>query len=225
MVLSSTGSLPPSLPSTLRHLLSSHNIITSTIQSLQALPQSIRTTLEKHLISTSAAMRITIAILALTSRLCCAALGSHMTLLSSVPVIFPFWHGNIAHGHVASKCRDVTFTVSATAENQVAADPPPDLLNLDASLTFLAQTIELTTVSGTQKLYGQYCEPTVKNHSRAKTLQFLVHGITYDHTYWAGFQTIPSSALYSWVNFANAQGYPTLAIDRLGNGRYVCLIF
>ena len=171
-------------------------------------------------------MRTSIAILALTSRLGYAAFSSDRTLPSSVPAIFPLHrHGHIAHGHVASNCQDVTFTVSATAQNQVAANPPPNLLNLDASLAFLAQPIKLTTVSGTQKIYGQYCEPTVKNPFRAKTLQFLVHGITYDHTYWAGFQTIPSSALYSWVTFANAEGYPTLAIDRLGNGRYVCLFF
>lgn len=175
-------------------------------------------------------MQISIAILPLTSRLACAAFISDRALPSSVPAISPSErHGNIAHGHVArgnvaSNCRDVTFTVSATAQNQVATSPPPNLLNLDASLAFLAQPVELTTVSGTQKIYGQYCEP-VKDSSRAKTLQFLVHGITYDHKYWAGFQTIPSSALYSWVTFANAKGYPTLAIDRLGNGRYVGFVF
>ena len=160
-------------------------------------------------------MRISIVILALTSPLDCAALTSLSVLPSSVPSIFPFGR----RGQVASNCRDITFTVSATAQNQVAANPPSNLLNLDASLAFLAQRVEVTTVSGSQKLYGQYCEPTVKKPSRAKTLQLLVHGITYDHTYWAGFQIIPSSALYSWVTFANAEGYPTLAIDRLGNGR------
>lgn len=119
----------------------------------------------------------------------------------------------------ASNCKNITFTVSATAQNQVAANPPPNFLDPDTSLAFLGQPVVLTTVSGTQNLYGQYCEPTVKNPSRAKTLQLLVHGITYDHTYWAGFDSIPSSPAYSWVTYANAQGYPTLAIDRLGNGR------
>ena len=111
--------------------------------------------------------------------------------------------------------------MSATAENRVAVNFSPNLLNLDAFLVFLAQPIKLITVSGNQELYGQYCELIIKNFSRAKTLQVLVHGITYDHTYWAGFQTIPFSALYSWVIFANAEGYSTLAIDRLGDGRYV----
>ena len=119
----------------------------------------------------------------------------------------------------ASNCKDVTFTVSATAQNQVVANPPPNFLDPDTSLAFLTQPVVLTTVSGTQKLYGQFCEPTVRNPSRAKTLQLLVHGITYDHTYWAGFDSIPSSPAYSWVTYANALGYPTLAIDRLGNGR------
>lgn len=131
--------------------------------------------------------------------------------------------GAHSHRHLSNRpafhCKDITFTVSATAQNQVVANPPPNLLVLDTSLAFLAQPVGLTTVSGTQKLYGQYCEPTVKNPSRAKTLQLLVHGITYDHTYWAGFDAIPSSLEYSWVTYANAQGYPTLAIDRLGNGR------
>ena len=63
----------------------------------------------------------------------------------------------------ASNCKDVTFTVFATAQNQVVANPPPNFLDPDTSLAFLTQPVVLTTVSGTQKLYGQYCEPTVRN--------------------------------------------------------------
>lgn len=48
-----------------------------------------------------------------------------------------------------------------------------------------------------------------------KTIQVLVHGGAYDHTYW-DFPYQPAS--YSYVNALTDAGYATLAIDRLGDG-------
>ncbi|KAL9611516.1 MAG: hypothetical protein Q9167_003841 [Letrouitia subvulpina] len=118
-----------------------------------------------------------------------------------------------------SKCRDITITVSATAQNRVANNPPADFTDPAAVIAFLLQPVAFQTVSGIQKMYGQYCEPTSNNPLRATTLQLLVPGNSYGHTYYSAFEETPSSLANSWAAFANAQGYPTLAIDRVGTGR------
>jgi pimeloyl-ACP methyl ester carboxylesterase len=66
--------------------------------------------------------------------------------------------------------------------------------------------------SGPVKMYGQYCAPI---GPAPQTLQLLVHGGTYDHTYWdfPGF-----NGQYSYVQAATSAGYATLAVDRLGYG-------
>lgn len=66
---------------------------------------------------------------------------------------------------------------------------------------------------GPVQIYGQYCKPA--NYT-PKTLQLLVHGGTYKSSYWnfPGFD-----GKYSYVHDANAVGYATLAIDRLGYGQ------
>lgn len=74
-------------------------------------------------------------------------------------------------------------------------------------------TIPATTDSGAVSIYGQFCQPRV---GKPTTVQLLVHGATYNHTYWdfPGF-----NGNYSYVKAANAAGYATLAIDRLGTGK------
>ena len=72
-------------------------------------------------------------------------------------------------------------------------------------------------MSGTQRIYGQYCKPTAKFPPRARTLQLLVHGLTSGHNYFNGYEAVPNTEdSTSWAAFANRQGYATLAIDRLG---------
>lgn len=68
-------------------------------------------------------------------------------------------------------------------------------------------------LEGTQ-IFVRLCQPKGKPSS---TVQVLVHGITYDHTYW----DIPDpdgGDRYSWEAAAAKAGYATLAIDRLGAG-------
>ncbi|KAL8935506.1 MAG: hypothetical protein Q9211_004665 [Gyalolechia sp. 1 TL-2023] len=118
-----------------------------------------------------------------------------------------------------SNCRDVYFDLSATARNRVANNPPTDFSDVAATIAFLTQPVAFQQVSGPQKIYGQYCEPTTNNQARNTTLQLLVHGNSYDHQYFNAFDPIPSSLANSWAAYANFQGYPTLAIDRLCIGK------
>lgn len=64
------------------------------------------------------------------------------------------------------------------------------------------------------QLYGRLCTPP-----GAKTLQVLLSGITYDHTYWDLPGTSADPNRYSYVAHANAAGFATLALDRIGIGR------
>ena len=119
----------------------------------------------------------------------------------------------------ASSCQDVTFTLTASATNRLALNPPANFQDINLVIPFLLQPNVPYQVSGTYKLYGQYCAPTSKIPGREKTLQILVHGNTYSHTYFNGLEALPSSGQPSWTGFFNRLGYATLAIDRLGFGR------
>lgn len=55
-----------------------------------------------------------------------------------------------------------------------------------------------------------------RDAQQASTVQLLVSGITYSHHYW---DSTYEPATYSFVHAANARGYATFAIDRLGIGR------
>jgi len=58
---------------------------------------------------------------------------------------------------------------------------------------------------------GQLC---AQGSLHGKSMQLLVHGLTYDHQYWDW----PRSPQYSYVRAATNTGYATLAIDRIGDG-------
>jgi len=62
-------------------------------------------------------------------------------------------------------------------------------------------------------IYGELCTPP---GGPRRTIQILVHGGTYSHTYWAfpGFH-----GKYQYSRVMNRAGYATLAIDLLGVGR------
>ncbi|KAI3319017.1 alpha/beta-hydrolase [Xylariaceae sp. AK1471] len=127
-------------------------------------------------------------------------------------------------GRATPQCHDVHFTFSTTAANRVANNPPRDLFSdPEAINAFLGQPVAYQNVSGTFTLYGQVCRPLNKEAAASRTpkLQLLVHGSTYNHTYWSSLQD-PSDSAYnelSWIHTATRLGYWTLAIDRLGQGR------
>lgn len=124
----------------------------------------------------------------------------------------------------ANKCIEVTIPVQVEAQNRIFQNLP-DLLDASILLdsTTLLSIIEddvftSTPVSGSEVIAGEYCEPTSYDPKRANTLQLLVHGLTYTRDYWNGGVEHYQPANYSWTEYALSQGYPTLAIDRIGNG-------
>lgn len=64
-----------------------------------------------------------------------------------------------------------------------------------------------------QTIWGRLCTPAW--NSTPATVQVLVHGATYDHTYW-DFPYQPET--YSYVRGAVQAGFATFTIDRLGSG-------
>ncbi|KZV96696.1 alpha/beta-hydrolase [Exidia glandulosa HHB12029] len=108
----------------------------------------------------------------------------------------------------------------------VSALPAPVCTDFVLPVTASANNIDLSSgdpttnvtipVSGTFGIELKFCEPTTVVASRAGTLQVLVHGASYDTSYWDFEAFQPDN--YSYVRFAAAQGYPTLNMARLGSG-------
>lgn len=64
----------------------------------------------------------------------------------------------------------------------------------------------------TSTVWGQLCGPASKQPT---TVQLLLHGATYTHTYWDwSYQP----GVYSYVRRIVPAGYATLAVDRIGHG-------
>ncbi|MFG2007413.1 alpha/beta hydrolase [Spirillospora sp. NPDC048911] len=63
-----------------------------------------------------------------------------------------------------------------------------------------------------QTLWGRLCYP---GGARPGTVQLLVHGSTYNHSYW-DFPT--GDGRYSYVRAAVGAGHATFNVDRIGNG-------
>jgi pimeloyl-ACP methyl ester carboxylesterase len=81
--------------------------------------------------------------------------------------------------------------------------------------TFLARTAqahECEEIRFSMGVAGQLCADP---HDRHQTLQLLVHGATYNRSYW-DFSVRPEQ--YSYVRYAQGAGFATLALDRLGAG-------
>lgn len=71
-------------------------------------------------------------------------------------------------------------------------------------------TVPVTLAGQTGTMAATLCTP-----KGARSLQILVHGHTYNRSYWdAPYE--PDT--YSYVRHANEAGYATLAVDRLGDG-------
>lgn len=66
-----------------------------------------------------------------------------------------------------------------------------------------------------KKVYGTYCQP-FKWARGQHQLDVLVHGTTYNSSYWDWPQ---NSALYSYTNKTLAAGRATFAYDRIGSGK------
>ncbi len=121
-----------------------------------------------------------------------------------------------------NSCVEFKFEVSGTGTNEVINNPV-NLQETSSIKTFVdavfAGTINVTTTpfntTGTFQMSARFCEPRIKNPLHKDTLQLLVHGSLYNKTIWSGLSQFETN---SWEAFAASQGYPTLAIDRIGCG-------
>ena len=95
------------------------------------------------------------------------------------------------------------------SETPPFADPPAGLGTCEVV------TFPVTLPGGAAAaLVGHLCEPRVV--TRHGQLQVLLHGGTYNASYWSWPQ---DPARHSYVWLALAEGWPVLALDRLGYGR------
>ncbi|KAG9239617.1 Alpha/Beta hydrolase protein [Amylocarpus encephaloides] len=129
----------------------------------------------------------------------------------------------------ALRCRELNFHIAASGLNVDISNYTLDtLLTTPLSAVFSDPTALnfQYPVNGTFDVAARYCEPRqhdhiYEKHPHSDTLQFLVHGATYTRDYWSGLVPPgdPRDANNSWVNYASEKGYPTLTVDRLGNGK------
>jgi hypothetical protein len=124
-------------------------------------------------------------------------------------------------------CTEFIIPVDASAPTQVFSDVPANISDptvlafylisqLSGGLGALLGAGGTVLTGGKYNISMRYCEPETIVKSRADTVQLLVHGLTYTKSYWDGLGY--ESYDYSWIDYASQQGYPTLAIDQLGNG-------
>lgn len=117
-------------------------------------------------------------------------------------------------------CLSVSLRVKATANNVVFANPPDTRNASDVKRFMLASLGDASAINGTKPvtvdmpLEGTYCKPSAGVRDR-KTIQLLVHGISYSRSVWDGMSY---SDVYDWHLSATAAGYHTIAINRLGHG-------
>ncbi|RFU23978.1 hypothetical protein B7463_g12360, partial [Scytalidium lignicola] len=118
--------------------------------------------------------------------------------------------------------RCIEFTIPVTATSINVDIPDVTFTTVQSVVDLLESTAPILNTSETSSfdISARFCYPTKVVASRKNTVQLLVHGITYTKSYWSALDYSPavSNQLYSWVDFAAANGYPTLAFDRPGNG-------
>jgi pimeloyl-ACP methyl ester carboxylesterase len=102
--------------------------------------------------------------------------------------------------------REAADELEGAAELAAAGGDEPNC----ASVSFAVVLDESSP--DTYSLVGELCRPA---RGRVRTLQILLHGASFNRSYW----DFPfRSRRYSYVGHANAAGFATLAIDRLGTG-------
>ncbi|KAJ8123014.1 hypothetical protein O1611_g9697 [Lasiodiplodia mahajangana] len=121
-------------------------------------------------------------------------------------------------------CKELLFTINAAANN-TALPPYPNSTEPGVLFQYLssfdASALGTVPAAGTFNISALYCEPTTKVEGREGTIQYLLHGLLSNKEYWNGidFPEPEFRGQYSWISHAASQGYATLAIDNLGNGK------
>jgi hypothetical protein len=79
-------------------------------------------------------------------------------------------------------CYNFTIPITISANN-TQVPPGLSLLDpIDVALAIVNLVFDVPVI-GTYNIFARYCEPEVQIASRTNTLQFLVHGVTYDRNY------------------------------------------
>ena len=126
-------------------------------------------------------------------------------------------------------CKNMSFTVQATAVNKVIPSPAASILSTQegvnafyAGLPGLLSAATNQTRSGSYVLIAVYCQPKSYHNphkpGQNAPLQVLLHGSTYTKEYWDRGSWGYGDSKYSWTKAMNRNGYATLAVDKLGNG-------
>ncbi|KAI0437884.1 hypothetical protein F4803DRAFT_570309 [Xylaria telfairii] len=121
-------------------------------------------------------------------------------------------------------CKELVFTINAAANN-TALPPYPNSTEPGVLFQYLssfnASALGTVPAAGTFNISALYCESTAKVKGREGTIQYLLHGLLSNKEYWNGidFPEPEFRGQYSWISHAASQGYATLAIDNLGNGK------
>lgn len=115
---------------------------------------------------------------------------------------------------------NIAVTASALNEKILLAEPANQLALTELFVEFLQVNSNLSStvnrgrsqVSGTYKINSRLCYPVGLTALNLNTVQFLIHGIGFDKSYW---DIAPG---YSYIDAAAAAGYATFSFDRLGVG-------
>jgi pimeloyl-ACP methyl ester carboxylesterase len=101
-----------------------------------------------------------------------------------------------------------------SSDGELGADAlGADALGADARCSTVHFDVVLDeSAPDTYSIVGELCRPALGG---ARTLQILLHGASFNRHYW-DFPFRPRR--YSYVRHANAAGFATLAVDRLGTG-------
>ncbi|KAI0409186.1 Alpha/Beta hydrolase protein [Xylaria palmicola] len=110
----------------------------------------------------------------------------------------------------APSCQDLRIPVSV--QKTATSEFHGDRYNADILYALAGRKI---LVSNSYEISARLCMPENANGPHADTLQVLVHGASFNKGMW-DVQYKPET--YSWVRRMNQEGYPTLAIDLVGNG-------
>ncbi|KAL7622051.1 hypothetical protein AAE478_007552 [Parahypoxylon ruwenzoriense] len=109
-------------------------------------------------------------------------------------------------------CQDLRIPVSVqrTTANEFQDQP------YNAGVLYALAGKEIL-VSNSYEMSARLCIPEAEGsqHTGANTLQVLIHGASFNKNMW-DVQYKPET--YSWVGRMNKEGYPTLAVDLVGNG-------
>lgn len=125
-------------------------------------------------------------------------------------------------------CTYLEIPIRATASNEVFPIPTDLDYTSPAAISSLLQTLigdavttfPLKPTSFDGIVAARYCDPEVVVANRSDVIQLYMSGVTENNLYWfgLGYPDGIDGNMYSTVDFASKQGYPTLAIDRIGVG-------